>query len=38
MDALIKDGVEFGKYYLKTGKGNQRWMRCIGKSKLIMVN
>jgi PAS domain-containing protein len=36
MDALIKDGIEFEEVLLlKTGNGNQKWMRCIGKSKTI---
>jgi PAS domain S-box-containing protein len=36
MDALIKDGIEFDELFLlKTGKGNQRWIRCIGKAESI---
>lgn len=39
MDALMQKGIEFDLELLfKTGKGNQRWIRCIGKSKTINTN
>jgi len=34
MELLIKEGVAFDEeLLLLTGKGNQRWVRCIGKSE-----
>ncbi|MFN3999697.1 PAS domain S-box protein [Algoriphagus sp.] len=36
MEKLIKTGEEFDlEIFLKTAKGNDRWIRCIGKSERI---
>jgi PAS domain S-box-containing protein len=35
MNLLIKEGIEFDdEYLIRTDKGKERWIRCIGKSEM----
>lgn len=39
VDNLIAEGIEFDEeLQLLTGKGNERWIRCIGKSEMVNNN